>query len=128
MPLSRMLRLLVASGCVAASAMALPAMAADQDMAGRRLYANCAACHGTDGRPAGNGALPPLAGQPKQRLIASMQAFKAGERSPTIMHQIARAYSDEQIALIAGFLESQKMQKTQTSQATRKAKTTPEAR
>lgn len=95
---------------------ALTAMAADQDLAGRRLYANCAACHGTDGRPAGNtgnaveGSLPPLAGQPKQQLIKSMQAFKAGERQATIMHQIAKGYTDEQIALIAGFLANQKKQ------------------
>ncbi|WP_194722765.1 c-type cytochrome [Noviherbaspirillum malthae] len=96
-----------------AATLALTAMAADQDLAGRRLYANCAACHGTDGRPAGNageGSLPPLAGQPKQQLIASMQAFKAGERQATIMHQIAKGYTDEQIALIAGFLANQKKQ------------------
>lgn len=101
------LRMLVASICLGGSAMsAMIAVAAEQDMAGRRLYANCAACHGTDGRPAGaiGEGLPPLAGQPREQLIASMQAFKAGERQATIMHQIAKGYSDEQIALIAGFL------------------------
>lgn len=93
---------------------AVTATAAEQDLAGRRLYANCAACHGTDGKPAGNtgnageGSLPPLAGQSKQQLIASMQAFKTGERQATIMHQIAKGYTDEQIALIAGFLANQK--------------------
>lgn len=106
--------MLVASICLGGIAMlTATATAAEQDMAGRRLYANCAACHGTDGRPAtGNGAgagnLAPLAGQPRQQLIASMRAFKTGERQATIMHQIAKGYSDEQIELIAGFLAQQK--------------------
>lgn len=110
-------RMLAVFTWLAGAAMPLmAATAAEQDLAGRRLYANCAACHGTDGRPAatpgnaGEGSLPTLAGQPRQQLIASMQAFKAGERQATIMHQIAKGYSDEQIALIAGFLANQKKQ------------------
>ena len=74
---------------------------------GQRLYAGCAACHGTDG--AGNGnALPILAGQPKDALVASMRAFKSGTRSATIMHQISKGYTDEQIEQIALYLSKQK--------------------
>lgn len=74
---------------------------------GERLYANCAACHGTSG--AGNGStLPVLAGQSKDALVASMQAFKDGTRPATIMHQIAKGYSDAQIEEIAVFLSSGK--------------------
>lgn len=106
------MRLFVALISLGSSAVpAQSATAAEPDMAGRRLVANCAACHGTDGKPAadnGAGRLPPLAGQPREQLIASMQAFKKGERQATIMHQIARGYSDEQIALIASFLANQK--------------------
>ncbi len=70
---------------------------------GQRLYASCAACHGTSGAGVG-AALRPLAGQPKDALVASMRAFKSGTRPATIMHQIAKGYTDEQIAEIAVYL------------------------
>jgi len=75
----------------------------DRD-AGRRLYATCAACHGADGRPVAGSALPPLASQSREALVASMKAFQEGSRPATIMHQIARGYTSEQIELIAGYL------------------------
>lgn len=74
---------------------------------GQRLYASCAACHGTNGAGAGN-ALPVLAGQPKDALAASMRAFKTGARPATIMHQISKGYTDEQIEAIAAYLAKQK--------------------
>ena len=74
---------------------------------GQRLVATCAACHGTNGAGAGN-ALPVLAGQPKDALVASMRAFKTGQRPATIMHQIAKGYTDEQIEQIAAYLSQQK--------------------
>ena len=85
-------------------ALPLPAHAAP---VGQRLYANCAACHGTTGQPVGT-TLPPLAGQPKDTLIATMRAFKTGARPATIMHQIAKGYSDEQIEQIAAYLSTAK--------------------
>jgi cytochrome c553 len=74
---------------------------------GQRLYATCAACHGTNGAGVGN-ALPILAGQPKDALVASMRAFKTGARPATIMHQISKGYTDEQIEQIAVYLSKQK--------------------
>ncbi|RJG16099.1 c-type cytochrome [Massilia cavernae] len=74
---------------------------------GERLYATCVACHGTNGKPAGN-ALPKLAGQPKEALVASMRAFRDGTRPATIMHQISKGYTDQQVEQIAAFLASQK--------------------
>lgn len=74
---------------------------------GERLYASCAACHGTSGAGKGD-ALPALAGQPKDALVASMRAFKAGTRPATIMHQIAKGYTEEQIDEIATYLSQQK--------------------
>lgn len=74
---------------------------------GERLVATCAACHGTGGAGKGD-VLPVLAGQPKDALVASMRAFKTGQRPATIMHQIAKGYSDEQIEEIAGYLSSRK--------------------
>jgi cytochrome c553 len=88
---------------------ALLGLAASQAEAadiGQRLYATCAACHGTAG--AGTGVvLPVLAGQPKGALAASLQAFKAGTRPATIMQQIAKGYTDEQIEQLAAYLAAQ---------------------
>ena len=91
------------SALVPVSALASSAAPAN----GQRLYATCAACHGTNGAGAGT-ALPVLAGQPKQALIASMLAFKSGARPATIMHQIAKGYTEEQIQEIAAYLSKQK--------------------
>jgi sulfide dehydrogenase cytochrome subunit len=74
---------------------------------GARLYASCAGCHGTAGAGTG-GVLPVLAGQPKDAITASMRAFKAGERPSTIMQQIARGFSEEQVAQIAAYLAVQR--------------------
>jgi cytochrome subunit of sulfide dehydrogenase len=74
---------------------------------GARLYASCAGCHGTGGAGAGQ-ALPVLAGQPKDTLAASLRAFKDGSRPATIMQQIAKGYSDEELEAIAAYLSAQK--------------------
>lgn len=74
---------------------------------GARLYASCAGCHGTAGAGVGP-SLPVLAGQPADKLVASLQAFKTGERPATIMHHIAKGYSDEELLLIATYLAAQK--------------------
>lgn len=76
---------------------------ADRD-AGRRLYASCAACHGTEGKPVAGTSLPPLAGQSREALTGSMKAFQDRARPATIMHQIAKGYTSEQIERIADYL------------------------
>jgi cytochrome c553 len=83
------------------------ASATESVVAGQRLAATCANCHGTNGISAG-GAIPGLAGNSKQSTIAGMKAFQAGTRPATVMHQIAKGYSDEQIELIANFFAQQK--------------------
>ena len=72
----------------------------------RYLAANCANCHGTTGRSAG--AMPSLAGQPKAYLIEQMRAFRDGKRPATIMHQIAKGYTDAQIDSVADHFSRQK--------------------
>ena len=73
----------------------------------RALAANCAACHGTNGVSAG-GAITGLAGADKDYFVAQMKAFKEGKRDATLMHQIAKGYSDAEIAAMAGFFAAQK--------------------
>lgn len=72
-----------------------------------RLAATCAACHGTAGHTQG-GTLPSLAGQTQQALSASLHDFKSGKRAATIMTQIAKGYTDEQIELLAAYFAAQK--------------------
>jgi cytochrome c553 len=74
---------------------------------GARLAATCVACHGTNGGTKGS-TLPALAGQPQQALSASLHAFKTGKRESTIMSQIAKGYTDEQIEQLAAWFAAQK--------------------
>jgi cytochrome c553 len=40
-------------------------------------------------------------------LTAQMKAFRKGERQATIMHQIAKGYTDEQVRLLAEYFAAQ---------------------
>ncbi len=71
----------------------------------RNIAAGCANCHGTNG--VSQGGTPSLAGMPRQELVARMKEYKAGTRPATIMIQLAKGYSDEQIELIAGWFAAQ---------------------
>jgi cytochrome subunit of sulfide dehydrogenase len=73
----------------------------------RSLAATCAQCHGTDGHTIAGAALPGLAGLPAGYLIDQMTAFKSGARAATVMHQIARGYSDAQIDQLARYFAAQ---------------------
>ena len=69
----------------------------------RALAATCAQCHGTDGRAVEGEALAGLAGQPKGYLMTQLLAFRTGQRPATIMHQITRGYSQEQLDEVATY-------------------------
>ena len=73
----------------------------------RSMAASCAACHGTDGHAVEGEAMVALAGYPRESLVAQMQAFRDGRRSATVMHQIARGYSDRQIESLAAYFAAQ---------------------
>ena len=75
----------------------------------RNLAATCANCHGTNGNARGD--MKPLAGVPADKLIATMADYKAGNLPATIMHQIAKGYTDDQIKLIAGYFAAQQPKK-----------------
>lgn len=72
----------------------------------RSWAASCANCHGTDGRA--QPGMASLAGASKDDLVKKMQDFKAGRRPATIMHQLAKGYSDDQIEAIAAYFAGQK--------------------
>ena len=73
----------------------------------RSLAATCAQCHGTDGHAPPGSAMTALAGKPATYLIEQMTAFKNGTRPGTLMPQLAKGYTDDQIELVARWFASQ---------------------
>ena len=74
----------------------------------RALAATCANCHGTDGRAVANAAVPGLAGMPAGYMAEQLKTFKAGTRPATVMHQLAKGYSDAQIDQMAAYFAALK--------------------
>ena len=69
----------------------------------RSMAANCAACHGTKGEPARGSTLAGLAGKPRNELLTSLTQFKEGKKPATVMNQLAKGYSDEELAALADY-------------------------
>jgi cytochrome c553 len=67
----------------------------------RALAANCAICHGTEGRAAAGSTVRGLAGRPRQELVQIMAAFRDGSRPATIMHQVVKGFSEAEIDAMA---------------------------
>jgi cytochrome c553 len=80
------------------------AQAQDAHLA-RNLAATCANCHGTNGHARGD--MKPLAGVSADKIIAMLADYKSGNQPATIMHQISKGYTDEQIRLVAAFFAAQ---------------------
>ena len=74
----------------------------------RALAATCANCHGTDGRTTEGSAIPSLVGMPKSYMVMQMKAFKEGTRPATVMHQISKGITDQQIDSIANYFAATK--------------------
>ena len=83
------------------------AHAADPNLA-RNLAATCANCHGTNGNAVKGGGIDALAGVPKDKILQKLADFKSGDKPASIMHQISKGYTDEQLDLIAGYFAAQK--------------------
>jgi len=81
------------------------ARAADSDPVARSIAGSCAACHGTHGVSAGG--VPSLAGAPKAELASKLRDYKASRREGTIMPQLAKGYTDEQLDLAAAWFAAQ---------------------
>ena len=82
-------------------ALALPASAGDA-AAGKEKSAQCAACHGADGKSP-NELWPNLAGQKYAYLVKQMKAFRDGSRSDPMMSPMAAPLSDADIENLAAF-------------------------
>jgi len=101
------LRACISAFFLAGSLSPFAALAQDIHLA-RNLAATCASCHGTNGQARGD--MKPLAGMPAQQLMEAFAEFKRGARTATVMHQIAKGYTEEQIGLIAGYFAAQSAQ------------------
>jgi cytochrome subunit of sulfide dehydrogenase len=67
----------------------------------RNLAAACANCHGTNGKSVAE--VPSLSGVAANVTIQKMKDFREAKIPATIMHQLAKGYTDEQVALIADY-------------------------
>jgi cytochrome c553 len=70
----------------------------------RSLAATCANCHGTDGKGVVDGGMPLINTLTSEQMLIQLKAFKSGAREGTIMPQLAKGYSDEQLETIANQL------------------------
>ena len=100
--LTASLRILLAWACMAGSA-----YAQEQALYTRALAASCAQCHGTDGHVVAGSGLPPLAGMPRDEMLAKLRAFQAGSVPATVMTQLARGFSEAQLRQLADFFAAQ---------------------
>ena len=113
MPLTRSAFCTVAlAGALLSTLPASPAWANPQAEADRlrtrSLAATCAQCHGTDGHAVAGQAMVKLAGLPEAYILEQLIAFRIGQRPATIMHQITRGYSQEQLETLAKYFAAQK--------------------
>lgn len=103
--MSKFARSLLTAGYASALMGSAPAFAAE-DYQVRAWAASCAGCHGTNG--ASIGGMPAIAGQDREKLLTALKEFKEGVRPATVMHQHAKGYTDEELALLASYFASQR--------------------
>lgn len=101
-----MIRILLVVAAATSAVLPLPVLAQSAGTnLGRDLAAACANCHGTNG--SSQAGMPGLAGQQRARLAQQMRDFSSGKRPATVMHQIARGYTEEQIEALAAYFSTQ---------------------
>ncbi len=90
---------------LAAGVLCASAIGAHAQVNQTRVWAAaCASCHGTDGRA--QPGMASLAGRTDLQKI--LLEYKAGTRPATLMHQISKGYTDEQLGQIAAYFAAQK--------------------
>lgn len=80
----------------------LPAGAEDANL-GRNLAATCVTCHGKEAMGTGT-----LDGRAKGQIVQAMKDFRSGARPATLMHQLSKGYTEQQVELIAEYFSNQK--------------------
>jgi cytochrome subunit of sulfide dehydrogenase len=95
-------RLISLATAVLGGGLALSASAQDANL-GRNLAATCVTCHGKNATATGT-----LDGRPKSEIVQTMKDFRSGARPATLMHQLAKGYTEQQTELIAEHFSQQK--------------------
>lgn len=90
---------------VVAAAAPLSVHAADA-LQVRSMAAACASCHGTQG--VALDGMETLAGKSKDELLKKMLDFKSGKKPATLMHQLSKGYTDEQLEQLATYFSALK--------------------
>lgn len=73
----------------------------------RSLAAQCAQCHGTDGRASPGAEVPGLAGLQASYIAEQMKAFRSGSRQSSVMQQLAKGFNDAQVDQLARYFAGQ---------------------
>jgi len=76
--------------------------AGNVDLPGRLLASNCFQCHGTNGY-----GYEELAGEDASGIISELNEMKAKDPRKNIMNAHARAYTAEEIKIIANYISKQ---------------------
>lgn len=97
---------LVGGILLSASAVAADKPAVIGNSTASMIAGTCAGCHGYEGKSVG--AAPSIAGLEASYIESAMKGFKNGERPATVMNRIAKAYSDEDIKLMASYFAALK--------------------
>ena len=68
--------------------------------------AACANCHGTNGHA--QPGMEALAGKDKDEMLQKLLDFKAGRKPATLMHQITKGYTDDELRAISAYFAAHK--------------------
>jgi cytochrome c553 len=103
------LKRLSATVVLVAAGFATPAMASGDKVDPQFVYnsslaATCASCHGTNGVSVADARVPWINTLTPQEIAKAMLEYKNGTRTGTIMPQLAKGYTVEQIEIIAQVL------------------------
>jgi cytochrome c553 len=74
---------------------------AQEDAKVRGWAAGCNSCHGPEGRS--EAGMPSLAGRNRGEMFKYLMEIKEGKRSATVMHQIGKGYSNEELQRITEY-------------------------
>jgi cytochrome c553 len=90
----------------ALTAAPLAVLAADAAAGQKIADAQCAACHGKDGKTPTDPSYPKLAGQYADYLAVALLAYQNGERKNAIMAGIAKPLSRKDIENLAAYFSN----------------------
>ncbi|KPF50586.1 cytochrome C [beta proteobacterium AAP51] len=124
--MSKAITLLVA---LAGALSFMPAAQAQDAVAGEKKAASCIGCHGIPGYQASFPEVhrvPMISGQNAKYIVASLQAYKKGERRHPTMRGIAITLTDTDMADLAAFYEKHGASMIKPVAETPAAQPTPE--